>query len=336
MSQTETFQALVTSEHDGQFQTRLQTRHFDALAAGHVRIQVHYSSLNYKDALSSQGNRGVTKNYPHTPGIDAAGVVSLSHAEQWAVGDPVIVTSYDLGMNTAGGLAEFIDVPADWVVALPDGLSLKSAMILGTSGLTAGLAFDKLQRCGLSPDQGPVIVTGASGGVGSLSVALLAQQGYEVWAVSGKPALYDWLKQLGASDCLGRDAVQAPPEKPLLRPRWAGAIDTVGGNILSSVVRACHKEGVVAVCGLVQSPELNLTVFPFILNGIHLVGVDSAQVKMAQRQKIWQRWATDWTVPDLGEHLETIPLAQVPEALAQMLAGQSRGKKLVQIGSDEV
>ncbi len=331
MSPSHYFQALVISEQDGQFQTQLQNRSFEILPAQQVRIQVHYSALNYKDALSSQGNRGVTRNYPHTPGIDAAGIVVQSHSEQVAVGDAVIVTSYDLGMNTAGGLAEFIDVPADWVVPLPTGLSLRDSMILGTAGLTAGLAFDKLQRCGLTPEQGPVLVTGASGGVGSLSVALLAQQGFEVWAVSGKPDLYDWLKGLGASQCLARDAVQAPLDKPILRPRWAGAIDTVGGQMLSSLVRACDKEGVIAVCGLVGSADLPLTVFPFILNGIHLVGVDSAQVKMAQRQKIWQYWANDWTVPDLGQYLETLSLEQVPAALEQMLAGQSQGKKLVQI-----
>lgn len=331
MTQANSFQALVTSEQDGQFQTRLQDRHFETLLAEQVRVQVHYSALNYKDALSAQGNRGVTRNYPHTPGIDAAGVVVQSHSELVAKGDAVIVTSYDLGMNTAGGLAEFIDVPADWVVPLPAGLSLKEAMILGTAGLTAGLAFEKLVRCGLTPEQGPVLVTGASGGVGSLSVALLAQHGFEVWAVSGKPALYDWLKSLGASQCLAREAVLAPPEKPLLRPRWAGAIDTVGGHMLSSIVRACDKEGVIAVCGLVQSPELPLTVLPFILNGIHLVGVDSAEVKMSLRQQIWQHWASDWTVPNLGEYLEILSLEQVPAALEQMLAGQSQGKKLVQI-----
>lgn len=331
MTLSQEFQALVTSEQDGQFQTRLQTRSFDALPAQQVRIQVHYSALNYKDALSSQGNRGVTRNYPHTPGIDAAGVIVQTHSDQFAGGESVIVTSYDLGMNTEGGLAEFIDVPADWVVPLPAGLSLKESMILGTAGLTAGLAFQKLLRCGLTPEQGPVLVTGASGGVGCLSIALLAQHGFEVWAVSGKPALYDWLKSLGASQCLARDAVQAPPEKLLLRPRWAGAIDTVGGNMLSSIVRACDKEGVIVACGLVQSPELALTVFPFILNGIHLLGVDSAQVKMAQRRQVWQHWSSDWHLPDLGEHLETLSLAQVPAALEQMLMGQSQGKKLVKI-----
>lgn len=321
-----TFRALVSQATATGFEQVIAERSLSELPAHAVQVRVHYSSLNYKDALSATGHTGITRHYPHTPGIDAAGVVTRSDDPQFAVGDQVIVTSYDLGMNTSGGLAEYIQVPAEWVVPLPQGLSLAESMLLGTAGFTAGLAVYKLQRSGQTPEQGPVVVTGATGGVGCLAVSLLAQLGYEVWAVSGKPEHYNWLKSLGAAQCLGREEVLAPAEKVLLRPRWAGAIDTVGGLTLSTLIRACGKEGNLAVCGLVQSAELPLSVYPFILNGVNLLGVDSAETAMPLRRQIWQHWAQDWRVPQLGAALQDIQLAEVPDALQSLLAGKSVGR----------
>jgi putative YhdH/YhfP family quinone oxidoreductase len=296
---------------------------------------VHYSSLNYKDALSAAGNKGVTRQYPHTPGIDAAGVVSHSEDSRFAVGDAVIVTSYDLGMNTAGGLSEYIRVPADWAVPLPEGMSLADSMSWGTAGLTAAIAIAKMQAVGQEPAQGPVVVTGASGGVGSLATLLLADLGYTVWAVSGKPDYHETLRSLGAARCLSREEVDDQSGKPLLRPRWAGAIDTVGGNTLSTLIKACDKEGAIAVCGLVGSPVFETTVYPWILNGIHLLGIDSATYPAASRKSRWQELAL--RTPALQAKLQQITrdgsLAEVPDALSDMLAGKSRGRYRVQLTS---
>lgn len=322
------------------FETRLIQKSFDDLPTyadtdPSITVQVHYSSLNYKDALSASGNKGVTRQYPHTPGIDASGIVTHSDDTRFIVGEPVIVTSYDLGMNTAGGLAEYIRVPAKWAVPLPDGMSLADSMSWGTAGLTAAIAIAKMQAVGQTPEQGPIVVTGASGGVGSLAVLLLAHLGYTVWAVSGKPDFHNTLKDLGADLCLSREEVDDQSGRPLLRPRWAGAIDTVGGNTLATLIKACEKEGAIAVCGLVRSPSLETTVYPWILNGIHLLGVDSATYPAAQRKNRWQELAI--VTPDLHEKLQklthVLSLSEVPAALLQMLAGQSRGRYCVRLAS---
>lgn len=337
---SDTFMALETYqiENTEHFETRLVSRPFADLptyddAEPSLTVRVHYSSLNYKDALSAAGNRGVTRHYPHTPGIDAAGRVTRSSDPRFAVGDPVIVTSYDLGMNTAGGLAEFIRVPADWAVPLPDGMSLADSMVWGTAGLTAAMAIAKMQAVGQHPAQGPVVVTGASGGVGSLAVLLLADLGYTVWAVSGKPDYHDALLSLGAARCLSREEVDDSSGKPLLRPRWAGAIDTVGGNTLATLIKACDKEGAIAVCGLVRSPVLETTVYPWILNGIHVLGIESATYPAALRQARWQALAlrTPALQARLQQLTQDLVLSEVPAVLADMLQGKSRGRYRVQL-----
>lgn len=320
----QTFRALrVEKPAQNEYTRHIQTLALSTLPDQPVRIRVHYSALNYKDALSAHGHRGITRHYPHTPGIDAAGVVSHSQSPDWHVGQKVIVTSYDLGMNTAGGLAEYIQVPAEWCVPLPEGLSLKESMVLGTAGFTAALALEKLQRVGLKPESGPVVVTGASGGVGSLAVALLAKLGYEVWAVTGRQEAHEWLQTLGANQILERSEVDDRSGKALLRSRWAGAIDTAGGTILSTLLRSCHKEGAVAACGLVQAPEFPATVYPFILNGVHLLGVDSAEYPLTPRQQLWQKLASTWKLPDLESLSTELPLDAVPRALENMLQGSS-------------
>lgn len=330
---TSSFRALQVSElTDGSFTRQIVHRELADLPEHPVLIRVHWSSLNYKDALSAAGNKGVTRKYPHTPGIDAAGIVESSLDERFQPGDQVIVTSHDLGMNTAGGLAEYIRVPGDWIVPLPAGMSLRQSMVLGTAGLTAGMALYKLERNGQRPEAGPLVVTGASGGVGSLAVALLAQAGYDVLAVTGRPEHHAWLQALGAKQCLSREEVTDTSTRPLLRSRWAGAIDTVGGPILATLMRACAKEGNIAICGLVASPEFAATVFPFILNGIHLLGIDSAECPQTLRQQIWQKLAGDWQL-DLADRdlISELALEEVPAALQTLLAGQGRGRQIVRL-----
>ena len=235
-----TFQALVVRMSDsGNYTRAIEERSIDDLPKGEVLIRVHYSSLNYKDGLSCIGNRGVTRHYPHTPGIDAAGIVETSDSSNFKAGDPVVITSYDLGMNTAGGFGQFIRVPAGWVMPLPEGLSLRESMIYGTAGYTAGLSVKILQRQGVNPGGAPIVVTGATGGVGSLSVALLASLGYSVSASTGKPDSNDFLRKLGASEIIGRDAVNDKYGKPLLKETWAGAIDSVGGETLATLLKSC-------------------------------------------------------------------------------------------------
>lgn len=330
MSETQ-FRALVVEEVEPKkFVSTIKTRSVDDLPAGEVLVRVHYSALNYKDALSSIGNRGVTRNYPHTPGVDASGVVAASDDPRFAVGDQVLVTSYDLGMNTDGGLGEYIRVPAAWVVKLPPRMSMKEAMMFGTAGLTAGLMIDVLVRNGVVPDRGPVLVTGATGGVGSLAVAILAKAGYQAAAVTGKAEAADFLKSLGASQVLSRESV-IDTQRPLLKEQWAGVVDVVGGDMLASALKSTRYGGTVTCAGLVGSPELNTTVFPFILRAITLIGIDSAECPMPQRVAVWNRLADEWK-PDCLEQLTTeITLEQVEAQLAALLKGQAHGHYLVKM-----
>ncbi|HFD39509.1 MAG TPA: acryloyl-CoA reductase, partial [Anaerolineae bacterium] len=266
MSTDESFEALVVHEmEDGTFRRRIERRSLADLPSGEVLVRVHYSSLNYKDALSATGHRGVTRRYPHTPGIDAAGVVESSDSDAFQPGDPVVVTSYDLGMNTPGGWGRYIRVPAEWVVPLPAGLTLRESMILGTAGFTAALSVHRLQHEGITPDRGAVLVTGASGGVGSLAVGILHRIGYRVVAATGKAEAEPFLRDLGAAEVVPRQQVLDDSPRPLLKGRWAGVVDTVGGAYLASVLKAVQLHGAVTCCGLVASAEFSTTVYPFIL-----------------------------------------------------------------------
>lgn len=291
------FKAIVVSESlDGKFTREIADRELEDLPQGDVLIRVNYSSLNYKDALSANGNKGITKSYPHTPGIDAAGIVEISRHESVSVGEQVIVTGFDLGMNTPGGFAEFVRVPASWIMNKPENYTLKESMIFGTAGFTAAAALYKMSLMGLDPSAGPIVVTGSTGGVGSIAVALLAKAGYEVIAVTGKENSHEYLEFLGAKQVAGRDFVDDKSLKQLLAPRWAGAIDTVGGNTLSTLLRSCQPEGCVVSTGLVGSATLNTTVFPFILNGVSLLGIGSAEMPMETRKLIWKKLDTDWSI----------------------------------------
>lgn len=325
------FRALwVTRDADNQYQQTISERPLDGLPDGEVLVRVHYSSLNYKDALSATGHPGVTRTFPHTPGIDAAGVVETSTAEGFAPGDEVLVTGYDLGMETFGGLAEYIRVPADWLIKRPTGLSLREAMILGTAGFTAGLCVQKLLQAGLEPGTGPILVTGASGGVGSVAIKLLSQLGFEVVAASGKADQADFLRQLGASEVIGREELQADSKRPLLKSRWAGAVDTVGGEILFNVVKSLNYGGSVACCGLTAGTDFAANVFPFILRGVNLLGVDSVELPLVAKASMWDMLSLQWKM-DLESLVEEITLDEVPEILHQLLAGRQKGRVLVRI-----
>lgn len=326
------FKALQISEvADKQYIKNIVQRQISDLPEGEVLIRVHFSTLNYKDALSAIGNKGVTRNYPHTPGIDAAGVVEFSESPDFIVGEQVIVTSYDLGMNTAGGLAEYIRVPARWIVKLPEGITLQESMILGTAGFTAALCINALISNGLSPEQGSVLVTGSTGGVGVLAVAILKKLGYQVTAVTGKPEASAFLQAIGASEILSREALDDKSGRPLLKSVYAGVVDTVGGNMLATALKSLNYGASAAICGLVASAELPTTVLPFILRGNALLGIDSAECPMSLRKIIWQKLATDWKPMDLQSVATEVLLEDVPAKLNLMLQGGAMGKTVVKL-----
>ena len=327
-----TFRALVVSKTDEKTFTReITERSISDLPEGEVLIRVHFSSLNYKDGLSCIGNPGVTRNYPHTPGIDASGKVTESSDSQFKTGDSVIVTSYDLGMNTSGGFGEYIRVPADWVVPLPESLSLKDAMVYGTAGFTAALSVHALQKHGVSPEQGEIVVTGSTGGVGSISVALLSHLGYNVVAATGKTNETEYLSGLGAKEIIHRDEVKDDSKKPLLRERWAGAIDTVGGTTLATLLKATKRGGAVASTGLVDSADLPTSVFPFILRGVSLLGIDSGFTPTKLRREIWNKLAGDWKLSQLDQLKIDCNLEGLDPEIDKILAGGQRGRVVVDL-----
>ncbi|MBI5894591.1 MAG: YhdH/YhfP family quinone oxidoreductase [Desulfobacterales bacterium] len=324
------FRAMVVEETpDRRFVRRITHRTVSDLPKGDVLIKVHYSSLNYKDALSASGNKGVTRRYPHTPGVDAAGEVAESSDPGFKAGAPVLVTGHDMGMNTAGGFGQYIRVPAQWVVPLPGGLTLRESMMLGTAGFTAALSLLRLEEAGVTPQSGDILVTGATGGVGSLAVAILARAGYAVIAASGKPQAKGFLKGLGAKEMLDRQTILETPDKALLPGRFAGVIDTVGGPILSYAVRSTQYGGAVTCCGNAASGELHLTVYPFILRGIRLIGIDSAECPMTMHHAVWKRLAGPWKLPGIEQMTQEIGLEDLEERIVAMLAGGVTGRFLV-------
>ena len=326
------FQAMVVHETpEGQFVRRIEDRSLADLPQGDVLIRVHYSSLNYKDALSASGHRGVTRAYPHTPGIDAAGMVEESSDDRLQPGDRVLVTGYDLGMNTSGGFGQYVCVPAEWVVKVPRALSLRESMICGTAGVTAGLSVMKLQTHGVTPDQGEILVTGATGGVGSLAVGILASDGYPVVAATGKLEATQFLLDLGAREVVHRDEVRDASGRPLLRGRWAGVVDTVGGEYLATALKSTRIDGAVTCCGLVASPDLTTTVYPFILRGVSLLGVDSQNCPMATRLRLWQKLAGEWKLSHLANLATECSLEGLEVEIERILQGKQRGRVVVDL-----
>jgi len=324
------FKALrVEEQADGTFTRTIQSRLLSDLPQNAVTIEVKFAALNYKDALSASGHKGITRNFPHTPGIDASGVVVEDTTGTFDVGAEVLVTSYDLGMNTDGGFGAYIKVPAEWVVPLPKEFTLQKAMELGTAGYTAGLALYKMEQSGQEPAMGPILVTGATGGVGSMAVSILAKAGYEVIASSGKADKIPYLKSLGATKVIDRAAVNDTSKKPFLKTQWAGAIDTVGGNTLTTIFKACGLNGNVAVCGLVGSDEIITTVYPFIIKGNNLLGVESATTAMPTRLKVWENLATKWYIDLPKSAVEVISLEDINQAIDKILEGKVTGRVLV-------
>ncbi|MCH9655786.1 MAG: YhdH/YhfP family quinone oxidoreductase [Planctomycetes bacterium] len=306
----------------------------DDLPTGTVTIRVVYSSINYKDALAATGHPGVVRNFPHVPGIDAAGVVVASEAEQFTVGQSVVVTSYELGVERWGAWSEFIRVQPEWIVPLPAGLTLKESMILGTAGLTAAMCVSSLLHHGINVDAGGILVTGASGGVGSFALSLLNQLGFSVTAVSSKVALQERLIDLGAKQVIAPTDVNTGSDKPLLKAQWAGAIDTVGGSLLSHLIRSIQPEGCVAACGNAGGTELDLTVFPFILRGVTLAGIDSAWYPIEKRTALWQKLATEWKLTDLDSRARVITLDQVATTVDSILKSSHQERTIIQIGEE--
>ena len=324
------YKAMVVRQIDNnEFTKQIEQLSTNDLPIGEVLIRVHYSSLNYKDALSCSGHRGVTRHYPHTPGIDAAGVVEHSVSDDFKQGDSVVVISNDLGENTSGGFGQFISVPASWVMPLPKGMSLRESMIYGTAGFTAALAVNKLQSLGVSPESGKIVVTGASGGVGSISVALLSWLGYSVTASSGKKDIDIFLKSLGALKVVDRKAVSNKSGMTLLKQEWAGAIDSVGGNTLASLLKSCKQNGVVISIGLVESADLHTTIFPFIMRGINLLGVSASQTTMNNRKKIWEKLANEWKPNNLDELVKDCSLDSLGTEIDSIYNGNQKGRIVV-------
>jgi len=324
----ERFRAYVVREKDGKFTGRIEEKDRSELPEGDVLIKVRYSSVNYKDALSASGNKAVTRNYPHTPGVDAAGMVVESKDDRFSPGQTVVVNGFDFGMNTSGGFQEYIRVPVDWVTPLPSTLSAREAMILGTAGLTAAQSVDELLRT-IAPKDGPVLVTGATGGVGSVAVALLHRTGFTVHAVSGKAEAAFWVGGLGAGAALGGDGLLDVSWCPLVKGGNAGGLDTVGGPLLASALKRVRYGGVVTACGNVGGAEFTTTVYPFILRGVRLIGIDSVQQPIAYRERLLKLLGQEWRLPKLDEMAEIRPLDALPEVVGQLLAGTHRGRTVI-------
>ena len=325
------FQSFWVEKNDEGVTHSIIERDIKDLPAGEVLVEVHYSSVNYKDALSANGMPGVTRSYPHAPGIDAAGLVMESSVSQFSPGDSVIVIGFDLGMNTPGGFGQYIRVPADWITSLPEGLSLRESMIIGTAGLTASLCVEKLLQMNAAPDQGPVIVSGATGGVGSVAVSLLAKLGFSVVASTGKADKTAYLEGLGAQTVLARSVLEDANSRPLAAPAYANAIDTVGGEILSNIIKSLDYQGSVAICGLVSSPVFSATVLPFILRGVNVLGIDSVELPVLDKARNWNRLAADWHLETLAEMAIDIDLEGLSAAIADIFAGKVAGRVVVNL-----
>ena len=296
-----------------------------------IVIKVTYSSLNYKDALSSVGNPGVTRNFPHITGIDVAGTVYESTSSIFKVGERVLVTGYDMGMNTNGGHAEFVKIPADWVARIPDAITDKEIMTFGTAGLTAALSVNELMDNGIRPESGSILVTGATGGVGSIAVSILSKIGFTVVAISGKEEKTDYLKRIGASEVILRDTFNEEAKKPMMGEKYAGVVDTVGGEVLANALKYIKYDGVATCCGLTSSHELNTNVLQIILREVRLIGIDSVECKLEKKQAAWEKIASKWKISTLNSITNEITLNEVKDAYSLLLAGKAVGRYVVRI-----
>jgi acrylyl-CoA reductase (NADPH) len=305
----------------------------DDLDPGELVVRVAYSSVNYKDALAATGAGKIIRRFPCIGGIDLSGTVTESADARFARGDAVICTSYDLGVSHDGGYAEYARVPADWAVPMPKGMSLFEAMALGTAGYTAGLAVLRMETNGLAPANGPVVVSGATGGVGSIAIDVLSHLGYAVTALTGKESEAAYLRMLGAKDVMPRKGLDLSKIKPLDRATWAGAVDNLGGEVLAWMASTMIQGGTIASIGLTASMSLNTTVAPFILRGVSLLGIDSGYTPMAQRREVWRRLASDMRPAHLKEMTRTIAFEELPGAFEGLLKGAARGRIVVDMAA---
>ena len=322
---------LVEKTNDKEFISDIKQVSIPKCAENEIVIKVTYSSLNYKDALSSIGNPGVTRNFPHITGIDVAGTVYESTSNIFKMGERVLVTGYDMGMNTHGGHAQFVKVPASWVARIPDSISDKEIMTFGTAGLTAALSINELIANGVKPENGPVLVTGATGGVGSIAVSILSKIGFNVVAISGKKEKIDYLKRIGASEVILRDTFNEESKKPIMNEKYIAVVDTVGGEILANALKYIKYDGVATYCGLTSSHELNTNVFPFILRGIRLIGIDSVECKLEKKQAAWEKLASKWKINTLDSITNEITLYEIKDAYKLLLSGKAVGRYVVKI-----
>ena len=320
------YRALVTTEDNKTFNNSVQVKSLDFLPDNNTLIKVKYSSLNYKDALSASGNKGVTRSYPHTPGIDAAGIIEETSSKKFKKGDEVIVTGYDMGMNTFGGFGEFIKVPEEWIIKKPSNLSLSESMAFGTAGLTAGLCLRKLLQHGLKPDDGKVFVSGVTGGVGIISLMLFSKLGFEVTAITGKMNEKDFLIDLGANEVIDRNDLDVDLVSPLQKPIYSGGIDAVGGKILSNLICSTTQRAAIACCGMVGGLSLDTSIFPFILRGLSLFGIDSAESLLEVKEEVWKSFSSDWKLENIDQNIKNISLDELPTEIEKILKGKQIGR----------
>jgi acrylyl-CoA reductase (NADPH) len=325
---------VVNKTQEGKFVSAIEQISIPTIGENEVLIKASYSSLNFKDALSSIGNPGVTRKFPHVTGIDVAGIVQESNSSDFAKGDEVLVTGYDMGMNSDGGHQSFVKVPASWVVKKPSGITDKEIMTYGTAGLTAGLSVNELLNNGLTPESGEILVTGATGGVGSIAISILSKLGFDVVAISGKEDKIGFLKELGVKEVILRKDFDVENKKPMGKERFAGVIDTVGGNILAEALKAIKYDGVATCCGLNSSFELNTNVFPFILRGVRLIGIDSVECKVEKKLAVWNKLANEFKIDILDSITNEIKLEDLPAAYKVLLEGKAVGRYLVKIKKD--
>ena len=320
------YRALITSEDNKTFINSIEKRNITDLPNNDTLIKVKYSSLNYKDALSASGNKGVTRNYPHTPGIDAAGIIEETSGNVFKPGDEVIVTGYDMGMNTFGGFGEYIKVPQEWIVKKPDNLSLSESMAFGTAGLTAGLCLRKLLAHGLKPEDGDVFVSGVTGGVGIIALMLFKKLGFNVTAITGKLDQEEFLKNLGANQVVDRNSLDLDLISPLQKPIYSGGIDAVGGKILANLICSTSQRAAIACCGMVGGLSLDTSIFPFILRGLSLFGIDSAESLIDVKKEIWSNFSSSWKLEKIDENIKDISLDELPNEIEKILKGNQIGR----------
>ena len=322
---------VVEKVGEDEFKSSIQDVETPKCEKNEVVIKVTYSSLNYKDALSSVGNPGVSKHFPHITGIDVAGTVFESTSPIFKVGERVLVTGYDMGMNSNGGHAQYVKIPASWVARIPDAISDREIMTFGTAGLTAALSVNELIENGIKPESGDILVTGATGGVGSIAIAILSKLGYNITAISGKKERIDFLKKIGANEVILREEFEEESKKTLLREKYAGVVDTVGGKILANALKQIKYDGVATCCGLTSSHELNTNVFPFILRGVRLIGIDSVECKLEKKQSALEKLASRWKINSLNSIINEISLDEIKAAYEHLLSGKAVGRYVVKI-----